>query len=131
MFVVIVIVSFCLIVYQLVILFAPKTLRLTIAFFSFGSRVYLVGLVRLLFGILILTQAAQARFWAYAITVGLILAAFGLTIFFIPLKRTKKLLHRLQEQSDLKLRVLVTFGIVILALLIYAILPESAAVRPN
>lgn len=107
----------------LAILIVPKLLGKVADFFSIGSRLYLAGVIRLAAGVILLILATQARFWGYVVTVGLFAAASGLSLFFFPLKRTKKLLSRLQNQSNLMLRLLTTLALVIWALLIYALLP--------
>ena len=107
----------------LAIVIAPKFGHRIIDFFSIGSRLYLAGFVRLLLGVLLLILASQARLWGYVVIIGLIAAASGLSIFFFALKRTKKLLARLGNQSNLLLRLLAIIALAIWALLIYALLP--------
>ncbi|MBN2097403.1 MAG: hypothetical protein JW714_02860 [Candidatus Omnitrophica bacterium] len=105
------------------ILAQPQIVRRILGFFSIGSRIYLAGLIRLVLGIILLSLAAQTRLWWYVVAVGLISSAAGLSIFFFALKRSKKLLKRLQNQSNLILRLYAVLGLVIWAILIYALLP--------
>ena len=111
------------IVFCSAILIAPKLLHKFLDFLSIGSRIYLTGVIRLSVGVMLLILATQARFWGYVVTLGLLAAAAGLSLFFFPLRRTKKLLSRLQNQSNLVLRLLAIFALIIWALLIYALLP--------
>ena len=107
----------------LAILIVPKTLRRIIDFLSLGSRIYLVGIIRIVLGVMLLILATHCRLWGYVVTVGLLASASGLSLFFFPLRRTKKLLSRLQNQSNLVLRLFAILALVIWALLIYALLP--------
>lgn len=109
----------------LAILVTPQVLRRITNFFFIGSRLYLAGGVRIIFGILLLLLASQARFWAFIVIIGLLATAAGISLFFIPLKRTKQLLQRLQQQSNLKLRLFAIIGLVLWALLVYSLLPAS------
>ncbi len=111
------------IVLCLAILIVPKTLRRLIDFLSVGSRIYRVGVIRIVLGVMLLILATHCRLWGYVITVGLLAAASGLSLFFFPLRRTKKLLSRLQNQSNLALRLFAIVALAIWVLLIYALLP--------
>ncbi len=106
-----------------VILVAPKLLRRIIDFFSIGSRLYLAGVLRLVLGVLLLLSATQARLWGYVVTLGLVVAASGISCFFLALRRTKKLLARLRNQSNPFLRLYAIIGLLIWLVLIYAFLP--------
>lgn len=107
----------------LAILVAPGILRKILSFFSLGSRLYLAGSLRLVLGVMLLALATQARLWGYVVGIGLLLAASGLCVFFFALRRTKKLLARLEQQSNLVLRLGALFGIAIWVVLIYSLLP--------
>ena len=109
----------------LAILVVPQVLRRITNFFFIGSRLYVAGGMRIIFGILLLLLASQARFWAYVVMMGLLATAAGISLFFIPLRRTKKLLQRLQQQSNLKLRLFAIIGLVLWVLLVYSLLPAS------
>lgn len=107
----------------LITLIVPNFLRKTIGFFSIGSRLYLVGFLRLVLGVLLLILTYQVRLWGYVVTIGLLASASGMSIFFLALKRTKKLLQRLLNQSNLVLRLLVILALIIWAVLLYSLLP--------
>ena len=107
----------------LLILIVPRFLRRMIVFFSVGSRLYLGGFIRITLGVLLLLFASQSRLWGYVVAVGLIVAAAGLSVFFFGLRRIKQLLLRIQNQSNLVLRLYAIFGLAIWALLVYALLP--------
>ncbi|UCB57735.1 MAG: hypothetical protein JSV30_03925 [Candidatus Omnitrophota bacterium] len=117
------IIGYITIAFSLTVLIAPKFLRKVVDLFSIGSRIYAVGLLRLILGVLFLMLATQARFWGYIIALGLACSASGLFIFFIPLRRTKKFLQRLENLSNSTLRILAAIGFAIWGLLIYSILP--------
>lgn len=109
--------------YYLAILIAPRCLRKTIDFFSIGSRLYLVGFIRLILGLMLLTLSSQARLWWYIVIIGLLSAASGLYLFFCALRRTKKLLGQIKNQSNLILRIIAIIALVLWGLLLYAIFP--------
>lgn len=111
----------------LITLVVPNFLRKAVGFFSIGNRLYLVGFLRLVLGLLLLTLAYQVRLWGYVVTIGLLASASGMSIFFLALKRTKKLLQRLVNQSNLVLRLLVILALIIWAVLLYSLLPVIPA----
>lgn len=116
-------VGYLIIAYSLIILVVPKLLCRTIDFFSVGSRLYLVGLFQSVLGLTLLIVAPHSKLWGYVVIIGLILAGSGLSLFFFALKRTKKLLRRLQDQTHLILRLYIIIALAIWALLIYSLLP--------
>ena len=120
---VILIIGFLIIIYCLAILAAPRTARRTIDFFFIGSRLYLAGFIRLVLGVGLLFLSSYTKLWGYVVTIGLLAAASGLSIFFFPLRRTKKVLSRIQNQSDTVLRLWTIVALAIWSFLIYAIVP--------
>ena len=120
------IVGFLAIVLCLLMLVRPKTLCSIIDFFFIGSRLYLAGVLHLVIGIILLILAKEVSLWGYVVILGLLAAASGLSIFFFPLRRTKKLLSRLQHQSNLILRLYVIIALAVWVLLVYALLPASS-----
>lgn len=117
--------------YCLVTLIVPNSLRRFIGFLCIGSRLYLAGLLRLVFGVLLLILSSQARFWGYVVTLGLVSAASGASVFFFALRRTKKLLRRLQHQSNLTLRLFAIIALTIWAVLVYSLLPAVPLFSPR
>lgn len=107
----------------LVILVVPNWLRTIVSFISFGKRLYIAGLIRIIFGVMLLMLSSCSRFWGFVVIMGLISAAAGFSFFIIALKRTKKLLQRLQNQSDIILRLFAIAGLAIWSLLVYSLLP--------
>ncbi len=110
----------------LIILVRPRCLRKIIDFLSIGSRLYLAGVLHLVIGIMLLILAKEVRLWGYVVITGLLAAASGFSIFFFALKRTKKLLCRLQHQSSLILRLYAIIALVLWVFLVYALLPASS-----
>ena len=115
----------------LAILIAPKTLRKIIDFFSIGSRIYLAGAIRIALGVMLLVLATHSRLWGYVVTLGLLATTAGVSTFFLALKRTKKLLARLRNQSNLTLRLFAIAGLALWALLVYALLLELPPFLPR
>ena len=104
-------------------LLRPAILRQILNFFFIGSRIYLAGLLRIIVGVLLLILASRARLWWYVVTVGLLAAGSGLSVCFFALRRTKKLLARIKNQSNLTLRLYAFLGLLMWSLLIYSLLP--------
>ena len=107
----------------LAILAKPDVARKMMDWLSTGSRVYLAGAFRLTYGILLLILASQSRWWGFVVGLGLLASAAGLATFFIALKRTKKLIWRLRNQSNPNMRLFAVLAVVIWAALVYALLP--------
>ncbi len=128
---IVVIVGTLAISYCLVTLIVPNFLRRFIGYLCIGSRLYLAGLLRLVFGVLLLTLSSQARFWGYVVTLGLVSAASGASVFFFALRRTKKLLRRMQHQSNLTLRLFAIIALTIWAVLVYSLLPVVPLFSPR
>ncbi|MFH1046586.1 MAG: hypothetical protein V1727_06475 [Candidatus Omnitrophota bacterium] len=106
---------------DLAIMALPKLFRLAIDLLAIGSRLYLVGIVRIIAGIMLLILAPQARLWWYVVIFGLICTASGCSIFFLPLRRTKKLFSRLQHQSHLAIRLWTALSLLLWIFLFYAL----------
>ena len=119
-------VGYALMALCLAILAVPKILRAILDFFSIGSRLYLAGFLRLAVGVVLLILATQTRFWGYVVTIGLISAASGMSVFFFALRRTKKLLLRFKKQSNLTLRLYAIAGLIIWAVLVYSLSPADS-----
>ena len=107
----------------LAILLAPQLLRRILAYFAIGSRLYLAGAIRIALGLAVLSLAVRARYWGYVITLAIIITASGLSIFFFALRRSKKLLFRLKDQSDSTLRLYAITGLALWGLLLYCLFP--------
>lgn len=128
---IVLIIAFAVIIYCLLILIAPRLLRKAFAFFSIGSRLYLISLLRITLGVLLLILSTQAKFWGYVAAIGLIAAASGVSVFFFALRRTKKFLNIIQNQSNLRLRFYAVIGLVIWTLLVYSLLPAVPLYLPR
>jgi uncharacterized protein YjeT (DUF2065 family) len=122
-----IIIIFAIIGYCLTVLLVPRFFRYSINFFLIGSRLYLAGLMHFILGMAILSAASGARWWGYVTTIGLLWTGSGLSLFFFALKRTKRLVQRIQNQSDLSLRIFAIFALAIWTVLVYALLPAVAA----
>lgn len=105
------------------ILIKPKVLHKLVAFFSIGNRLYTAGYVRIAFGILLLFLAVQSKLWGYVVTIGLLLIASGVCVFFFGLSRTKNLFTRIKRQSPLTLRLYAGLALAIWSILIHSLLP--------
>lgn len=115
----------------LTILIMPNILRRFIDFLSIGSRLYLAGFLRLALGVMLLILSLQAKFWGYVVTLGLLSAASGVSVFFFALRRTKKLLRRIEHQSNPILRLFAIIGLAIWGLLVYSLLPAIPLFSPH
>ncbi len=119
------------VVFCLAALIRPKIIRSVLTFSSVGNRLYRIGFMRTIIGIMLLILAPRARLWWYVTIFGLICTASGLSVFFFALKRTKKILSRIRRQSDFILRVCALIGLIIWLILFYALLELVPTLAPR
>jgi uncharacterized protein YjeT (DUF2065 family) len=95
-------------------------LRELIRFISRGSRVYIIGAVRIAFAVILFIGATQCRRQWIIITIGIVFLLSGITIVTLKPTTLRKLFTWYQQRSDLFLRLLAVVGIVIGGLIVYA-----------
>ena len=102
-------------------LLSPKQLRQLLAFLGQGKRLYGVGILRLLFGVILLLAASQCRLVGVVLTLGILFLIGGILIFVLGLERLKSILNRWDKKSPLTLRLLGLIPLAFGALLLYSV----------
>jgi len=95
-------------------------LRELVRFLSRGSRLYIVGVLRIALAIILFVGATQCIHKWIIIAIAIILLLSGIVIFTFNPATFKKLLAWYQRRSDLSLRLMAAAGIVLGGLIIYA-----------
>jgi uncharacterized protein YjeT (DUF2065 family) len=95
-------------------------LRELLKFFARGNRIYLVAAIRIVLAVLLFIGATQCRRMWIIVALGIILLLSGIAIFTLNAATFKKIFSWYQRRTDLFLRLLVTIGIVIGSLIVYA-----------
>jgi len=70
-----------------------------------GKRFYIAGVLRILFGTVLLTAASQAKFSPVVIAIGILFILGGLLIFVPPYERPRSAIQWFKERTDLVLRL--------------------------
>ncbi len=95
-----------------------KTLKQLLAFWDEGKRVYVLGGIRILVGLILLLSALQCRIVWIVFVVGLLAIISGATIFVFGAEKSKEVIKAWQEKPDKTLRsislIVVAIGLVLL-----------------
>lgn len=100
--------------------FKPHTLRRLIQFFCQGNNIYLVGLVRIILGIIFLISATQCRKTGIMITLGVVVLLAGVLVFIMGRERINKIAQQVINSSDIALRGLSLVLLILGALILYS-----------
>lgn len=76
----------------IIIFLSPQVTKRMLAFWRKGKRLYTGGVVRVLFGLIFLSAASQARVPVVMAGLGILSLAAGILIFILGLERMKVLL---------------------------------------
>lgn len=104
----------------IIFLFCPKALRQLIAFFKQGKRLYWVGTLRLLFGVILLLGATQCRVVWVVIAMGVLFLVAGVLIFALGLEKLRSVIDWWDKKSLVVLRLLGVVALALGVLLIYS-----------
>ncbi len=102
-------------------LLSPKKLKHFMAFLGQGKRLYGVGILRLLFGVILLLAASQCRLVGVILTLGILILIGGILIFVLGLERVKSMLNWWNKRSPLILRLMGLIALALGALLLYSV----------
>jgi len=98
----------------------PALLKRFIEFAKVGKRCYLGGVVRIVFGGLLLIASPHASFFWIPVLVGILLLLSGIAIFVLGPQRIHLFLDWLYEKTDNQLRIPPVIAGLLAALLIYS-----------
>lgn len=104
----------------LIFILTPRGIKKTFEFFARGKKVYLIGLLRIIFGIIFLIAASQCR-WSEVIRVlGIFFIIAGSFIFILGIRKVKSVIEYWRQKPLLILRFLSLFALAFGILIIYA-----------
>lgn len=109
------------IIMGIILLVSPKTIKRFVAFFGQGKRIYLAGILRLAFGVILLLAASRCRLVGIVVTLGILTIIGGILVFVLGIERVRALLKWWDKRSPQVIRL---FGLVVIAvgaLLIYSV----------
>ncbi len=103
------------------LLLSPKAMKQFMAFLGKGRRLYILGILRILFSIILLFSASQCRLVGVVLTLGVLVLIGGIIIFALGLERPKSMLKWWDRRSLVVLRFAGLIALSIGALLLYSI----------
>ncbi len=99
-------------------LLKPLLIKRIMEFFKWGSRIYLVGIIRLVLAVVFLLAARECKYFWVIFALGILLLISGVLVFILGPKKIRPILEWFQKQSILFLRLLsiiaLAIGIVII-----------------
>jgi uncharacterized protein YjeT (DUF2065 family) len=104
----------------LVVIVRPLVIRRMLAFWRQDKRIYIAGLLRMLFGAIFLLSAAQAKLPMVMTTLGLFLLIAGLLIFIIKPEKIKSMFEYWDKKPSSVLRLMGIIILVIGVLVVYS-----------
>ncbi|MFC1480140.1 hypothetical protein ACFL5Y_01685 [Candidatus Omnitrophota bacterium] len=96
----------------------PEAIKRTLGFFSEGKRVYVVGCIRILVGIILLTAASQCRIAWIVFIIALLPLICGILVFALGLEKSKNMIKLWQQKPVVTLRSVSVIPVVIGLLLL-------------
>lgn len=100
---------------------SPALVRAIINFAKVGKRIYIGGVVRIVFGLLLLLAIKNVTFPWVTGAIGALFIIGGALIFILNLQKTHEFMDKFLMWPDNKLRMLLCLPVLIGALLIYSV----------
>ncbi|MDD5155064.1 MAG: DUF2065 family protein [Candidatus Omnitrophica bacterium] len=104
-----------------IVVLIPVVMRKMVAFWRKNNRIYLGGLIRMIFGAIFLLSAPRARLSTVMTLAGLFSLIAGLLIFILKPEKIKMMLERWDKRPDSVLRLMGAVVFAFGALIIYSI----------
>jgi len=101
-------------------LLKPGALTTVVKFFAEGRRMYIVGVLRLVLGVICLVSAHECAIQWLIIIFGILLCTGGTLVFAIKLDKLKAILAWWQQRSAVTIRLLGVVALAIGAVITYA-----------
>jgi len=98
----------------------PQAAKKLFSFFRQGRRIYIAGVLRILFGVIFLMGASDCRTVGVITTLGILLLVAGILIFVIKLDKIKSVLEFWHAKPNSVLRFITLVPIAIGALILYS-----------
>ncbi len=99
---------------------SPKGAKQAFDFFSQGKRIYWVGILRILFGIIFLLAASVCRWPEIIRVLGVLFIIAGSFIFILGIRKIKLVLEWWSKKPPLLLRFLTLLAVFFGVLIVYA-----------
>ena len=107
--------------FGIIFLVSPTTMRQFMLFCEKGKRVYMVGILRILIGVIFLLAAPQARLAGVMVTLGILIIVAGGLIFILRLDRIKAILKWYYGRPLPVLRLIALIPTALGALILYSV----------
>lgn len=104
-----------------IFLINPKLMNPYIAFWEKGNRYYFGGVIRIVFGAILLFAASDSSIPVILVILGLLMLAGGIALFVMGLEKFQKIIVWWKKQTETFIRVWCGVVIAIGALIIYAV----------
>ena len=118
---IVLLIGMLMVIWGLIILLRPLTVPVLIDFFCKGKkRIYNIGVIRIVLGLLLLFSAKATKAYFLIITLGIIIFTAGLLVFFIPQDKIVSFLSYWKEKPSYIFRLLSLLVIAIGFGLVYA-----------
>ncbi|MFH1654298.1 MAG: hypothetical protein ABIE74_09650 [Pseudomonadota bacterium] len=95
-------------------------LRQILTFGLEGKRIYAIAVLRFILGTFFLIAATQCRMPWLVIILGLLMLISGIFVFVLGIERSKAMVQKWQQLSDLTLRFVSLIPVAVGALLLYS-----------
>jgi len=99
----------------------PGTFKKLIEFWGKGNRIYLAGVLRLVFAVIFLLGAQEARLTGVILAMGILFIIGGVSIFAMGAEKSQSIIRHYYDLSEPKLRILSAIPIVLGILIIYSV----------
>ena len=104
----------------LVFALSPTGMKQVLDFFAKGKRVYLIGILRILFGIIFLLAASLCKWTEVIRVLGILFIIAGSFIFILGIRKVKSVVEWWSKKPALTLRLLSLVPVILGVLIIYA-----------
>ena len=104
-----------------IILLKPEVLSKLFSFLISGKRVYIVGVLRLVFGIIFLLAASSCRYPIVIAVLGILMVVGGILVFTMGPGKIKAIFEWWNKKPPVIIRVLALFPICIGILILFSV----------
>ncbi|MFA5410400.1 MAG: hypothetical protein WC321_00870 [Candidatus Omnitrophota bacterium] len=105
----------------IIILLWPKAYNRILNFFRQGRRIYIAGILRILFGVLLLSSAAESRLKIFLMVLGVLAIIGGSLIFILKPAKLQAAINWFDKKSPVFIRLWGGVALALGAILVYSI----------
>jgi hypothetical protein len=114
------IVGLIILLFGAAILIKPLFTKKLFHFIAKGKRIYLVGILRIILGVLFLIGALSCDYYGIIIFFGILFCVSGLTIFIMKFERLKAIMNWFDQKPVSFMRLMAILAMLIGAIITYA-----------